>query len=192
MNDTERLKEAFALSLDLHKNQTRKGSEVPYISHLMAVAAIVMRFGGNEDEVIAALLHDAVEDQGGQPTLEMIELKFGQQVASIVAGCSDTDQQPKPPWKERKEAYLEHLRKSDQSTTLVSAADKFHNAQDCLITYDEIGQSMWDMFKASKEQTKWYYQQLAEIYAIKAAEYPQINALLQQAIKMIQQLTALE
>ena len=177
---------------ELHKNQTRKGGTVPYVSHLMAVAAIVMRFGGNEDEVIAALLHDAVEDQGGQPTLLTIKNHFGQTVANIVEGCSDTDQHPKPPWKDRKEAYLEHLRGADQSTTMVSAADKFHNAQDCLITYDEIGQSMWNLFKASKELTKWYYQQLADIYAKKALEYPQIAPLLQQTIKMIQQLVALD
>ena len=121
---------AFALACELHGTQTRKGTEIPYLSHLLAVTSIVLEDGGNEEEAIAALLHDAVEDQGGRTTLARIRSDFGDEVAAIVDACSDADTQPKPPWRERKEAYLLHLSHEVRPGVLrVSAADKLHNAR---------------------------------------------------------------
>ncbi len=124
-----RFDEAVGLAADLHRAQVRKGTNVPYLAHLLAVAALVLEQGGDEDEAIASLLHDAVEDQGGQPTLIRIRERFGERVAAIVAACSDTDQQPKPPWRERKEAYIAHLGQPglDPGVLRVSLANKLHN-----------------------------------------------------------------
>lgn len=119
--------EALIFATRLHAGQLRKGTGIPYIAHLLAVAGIVLDYGGTETEAIAALLHDAVEDQGGPPTREEIQRRFGAEVVAIVDGCSDTDQAPKPPWQARKETYLAGLSHESASVRLVSAADKLHN-----------------------------------------------------------------
>ncbi len=119
----ERFEEALKYAARLHRAQVRKGTNTPYVTHLLAVAAIVGENGGTEDEAIAALLHDAVEDQGGAPTREEIRRRFGDAVAGIVDEVSDTDVVPKPPWRERKEAYVKHVRDAQRSARLVSAAD---------------------------------------------------------------------
>jgi (p)ppGpp synthase/HD superfamily hydrolase len=119
---------ALEFSTQLHAGQTRKGTAIPYVAHLLAVASLVLTHGGNEDEAIAALLHDAVEDQGGKRD------RFGKNVASIVDDCSDTDVEPKPPWKERKERYLAHLGSASPSAKLVAAADKLDNLEQSLRT----------------------------------------------------------
>src|SRR3712207_6589394 len=126
---------ALKFAARLHADQPRKGSGTPYISHLLAVAAIALEYGATEKEAIAALLHDAVEDQGGQETLEKIRRRYGKRVTGIVAACSDTDQEPKPPWRERKEAYVERLRSEAYSVRLVVAADKIHNVRHLLGSY---------------------------------------------------------
>src|SRR5262245_55193292 len=126
---TARFEEALIFTTHLHAGQMKKGTQTPYISHLLAVASLVITQGGNENEAIAALLHDAVEDQGGRPTLELIRGRFGKKVASIVKGCTDTDVKPKPPWRKRKERYLTHLRSASRSVKLVAAADKLDNAR---------------------------------------------------------------
>ena len=118
----ERYSAALELAVELHADQSRKGTSIPYIAHLLSVSGLVLEDGGTEDEAIAALLHDAVEDQGGPPTLELIEQQFGPRVAAIVSACSDTDEVPKPPWKERKEAYISHLETADDQTLRVSCA----------------------------------------------------------------------
>src|SRR5580658_3136535 len=118
--------EALTFAAHLHGAQTRKGGDVPYVSHLLCVAGLVLEFGGSEDEAIAALLHDAVEDQGGQLTLERIRRRFGSTVADIVEACSDADVEPKPAWRPRKEAYIAHVGSASDSARLVSAADKIH------------------------------------------------------------------
>lgn len=123
---TPRFKDALIYSFDLHRRQRRKETDIPYFSHLMAVSSLVLDYGGHEDEAIAALLHDAIEDQGGDPTREEIRKKFGRVVAEIVEGCTDTDETPKPHWRERKEKYLAHLKESTASVRLVSSADKLH------------------------------------------------------------------
>jgi (p)ppGpp synthase/HD superfamily hydrolase len=127
----QRFQAALVQAARLHQRQVRKQSGVPYVSHLLAVCALVLEDGGSEDEAIAALLHDAVEDQGGAQTLDHIRNLFGDEVAAIVDGCSDTDQDPKPPWRERKEAYLRHLADPATSASVlrVATADKLHNAR---------------------------------------------------------------
>jgi HD domain len=165
MNTTPRYAKALTLAHELHSGQVRKGTSIPYISHLIAVSAIVLEHGGDEDEAIAALLHDAVEDCGGAPVLAKIRRRFGRRVADIVAACSDTDVTPKPPWQARKEAYLAHLSDAAPSVLLVSAADKLHNARSILSDYRQTGEVLWRRFNASKDQTLWYYRALVEAFA---------------------------
>lgn len=165
MTLSKRFADALILAHELHAGQVRKGTAIPYVSHVMAVAGIVLDNGGDEDEAIAALLHDAVEDCGGAPVLADIRRFFGDRVAGIVAACSDTDQMPKPPWQARKEAYLDHLRDASASVRLVSAADKLHNARAILADYREIGEALWDRFNATRAQTLWYYRALVDAFA---------------------------
>jgi (p)ppGpp synthase/HD superfamily hydrolase len=160
-----RFEEALVFANRLHANQTRKGTSTPYIAHLLAVTALVIESGGTENEAIAALLHDAVEDQGGQKTREEIRRRFGDKVVSIVDGCTDTGQVPKPPWHERKEAYVARLRKeSSDSVRLVSLADKVHNARTILADHSQIGDTVWARFKGGKEGTLWYYRSLVDAF----------------------------
>ena len=128
MDYGERFEEALVYAARLHRGQHRKGEPVPYVTHLMAVAALTGQAGGDEDEVIAALLHDAVEDQGGHPTLAEIRVRFGERVADIVNGCTDAWEKPKPPWRARKQGFLERLEEASSSVVLVTCADKVHNA----------------------------------------------------------------
>jgi (p)ppGpp synthase/HD superfamily hydrolase len=160
-----RLDEAFALARRLHAGQRRKGTDIPYLGHLMAVAAYVIEDGGDEDEVIAALLHDAVEDQGGAPTLALIRERFGPRVAAIVAACSDTDETPKPPWRDRKAAYLAHLRDPalPDGALRVSLADKLHNARAILADL-RAGHDVFARFNAPREAQAWYYDALATTF----------------------------
>jgi GTP pyrophosphokinase len=130
----------------------------------MSVAGIVLHYGGTEDEAIAALLHDAVEDQGGAATRAEIERRFGAAVAAIVDGCTDADTVPKPPWRERKEAYLAHLPKASPSVRLVSAADKLDNARSILRDYRIFGGGLWSRFSGGREGTLWYYRSLVAAF----------------------------
>jgi (p)ppGpp synthase/HD superfamily hydrolase len=155
-----RFEQAFAFAATKHKDQPRKETSTPYISHLMAVASLVLEAGGDEDLAIAALLHDAVEDCGGAPMLEEIRWQFGERVAHIVDGCTDTDIKPKPPWRARKENYLRHLKTVDAETRLVSAADKLHNVRSILTDYRESGEVVWERFEGKREGTLWYYRAL--------------------------------
>jgi (p)ppGpp synthase/HD superfamily hydrolase len=149
--------EALVFATQLHAGQTRKGTTIPYISHLLAVTAIVIEHGGNEDEAIAALLHDSIEDQGGASTREEIRRRFGDRVVEIVDGCTDTDVMPKPPWRVRKEAYIAHISVASAPVRLVSAADKLHNARAVLEDYRIVGEALWKRFNGGKEGTLWYY-----------------------------------
>jgi len=161
---TERFECALIYAHQLHKDQPRKGTEVPYISHLLAVASLVIEIDGDEDEVIAALLHDGPEDQGGDKTLNEIREKFGDRVADIVAECSDTFEDPKPPWTERKEKYIQNLKNASKSALKVSCADKLHNARSILFDYKIIGEELWGRFTGGKEGTLWYYKTLVDTY----------------------------
>lgn len=161
---TERFEAALIYANRLHASQVRKVSGVPYMAHLLSVAALVLEDGGTEDEAIAGLLHDAVEDQGGEPTREMILQQFGEQVASIIDGCTESSLSPKPPWKERKLLYLEKLRSASTSVRRVSLADKLHNARSLLGDLRQSGDAVWSYFNASPGETLWFYQSLLKIY----------------------------
>ena len=162
MELTRRFEEALIFATQLHARQQRKGSDVPYVAHLLAVASIVLENGGNEDEAIAGLLHDAIEDQGGAATREEIRRRFGDTVVDIVNGCTDADVIPKPPWRVRKEAYIEHLHVASPSVRLVSAADKLHNARAVLGDYREVGEILWRRFHGGREGTLWYYRSVTD------------------------------
>ena len=158
---SERFTAALTYATQLHANQVRKGSGVPYITHLLGVASIALEYGANEDEAIAALLHDAIEDQGGAATREEIRRRFGDNVTAIVDGCTDSDTTPKPPWRQRKEAYIAHLATASHSVLLVSAADKLYNTRSILKDYRIVGESVWERFLGGgKEGTLWYYRSL--------------------------------
>lgn len=155
-----RFEQALAFALRKHGTQTRKGTSTPYISHLLAVAALVLEAGGDEDLAIAALLHDVVEDCGGAPVLKEVRRRFGRRVAHVVEGCSDTDIYPKPPWRERKQQYVKHLHRADADIRLVSTADKLHNVRTTLADYRQMGESIWERFQGKREGTLWYYRAL--------------------------------
>jgi (p)ppGpp synthase/HD superfamily hydrolase len=161
---SSRFEEALVFAVQLHSHQMRKGSGVPYVSHLLSVAALVLEDGGSEDEAIAALLHDAVEDQGGKKTLQKIERRFGKNVARIVLGCTDTDQVPKPPWRKRKEDYVAHLRNAPADVRRVSLADKLHNSRTILKDIAREGQVVWERFTGGRDGTLWYYRALVDTF----------------------------
>ncbi|MBD2728007.1 bifunctional (p)ppGpp synthetase/guanosine-3',5'-bis(diphosphate) 3'-pyrophosphohydrolase [Nostoc sp. FACHB-892] len=161
---SERFTTALTYATQLHANQVRKGSGVPYIAHLLGVASIALEYGANEDEAIAALLHDAIEDQGGAATREEIRRRFGNNVTAIVDGCTDADTTPKPSWRERKEAYIAHIPTASPSVLLVSLADKLYNAQSILKDYRVLGDSLWERFHGGKEGTLWYYRALVDTF----------------------------
>lgn len=161
---TDRFSRALQLAYQLHRSQKRKGSGIPYIGHLLAVTDLVLEDGGDEDQAIAALLHDAAEDQGGQPTLKLIRAEFGDRVADIVAACSDSTAILKPPWKARKEDYLRRLPAQPPEVLLVSLADKVHNARTILVDLQRQGDVIWQRFNGKKEGTLWYYRALCRAY----------------------------
>lgn len=148
----------------MHADQKRKGTQTPYLAHLLGVAGLVLCDSGGEDEAIAALLHDAVEDAGGLERLEDIRGLFGDRVAEIVAECSDSFEQPKPPWRERKEAYLAHLGTASDAALRVSLADKLDNARAILRDYRECGEELWKRFNADRGSQLWYYHSLADTF----------------------------
>ncbi len=164
MQLSPKFEEALVYATRIHGGQLRKKTQIPYIGHLLGVTAIAMEYGANETEAIAALLHDAVEDCGGMERLREIEAKFGPEVGEIVAGCTDSFETPKPPWRERKEKYIAHLKTASASTRLVSAADKLHNTQAILHNLREEGDEVWDRFKAGKEGALWYYRSLVHAF----------------------------
>jgi (p)ppGpp synthase/HD superfamily hydrolase len=153
---------AFQFAAEKHAGQTRKASTIPYLAHLMGVASLVLEAGGDEELAIAALLHDVVEDCGGAPMLKEVRRRFGKRVAHVVDGCTDSNIDPKPPWRERKENYLRHLKRADAGTRLVSAADKLNNIRSILADYREIGESVWARFNGGREGTLWYYRALRD------------------------------
>ena len=161
---SKRFERAFIFAQRLHTRQLRKGTRIPYISHLIGVASIALENGADEDEAIAALLHDAVEDQGGRKTLNRIRRRFGDRVASIVEGCTDAEVIPKPPWRERKEAYIAHVRYASKSVRLVSASDKLHNARAILSDFRTLGDNLWSRFNPGKEGVLWYYRSLVDAF----------------------------
>lgn len=161
---TPRFHDALRYAAEAHGTQTRKGTGVPYLSHLMAVASIVLDDGGDEDEATAALLHDAAEDAGGRARVDDIRARFGDKVARIVEACTDSWTTPKEPWIDRKRAYVEHARHLKGDELRVSAADKVHNAWSILRDLRGQGDAVWNRFKASPDDTVWYYESLVRAF----------------------------
>lgn len=161
---TKRFDDALAYASQLHRTQTRKGSGIPYVSHLLAVAAIALENGADEDQAIAALLHDAVEDQGGPARLEEIRARYGDAVAQIVADCTDSHEEPKPAWHPRKAAYIASLAHKPQRSLAVSLADKTHNAAAINGDLRAHGEAVWSRFTGGKGGTLWYYRALTNAF----------------------------
>ena len=162
---TDQFSKALVYAEMKHHNQVRKGGDIPYVGHLLSVAGLVINDGGSEAQAIAALLHDAVEDAGGPETLEEIRANFGEDVARIVEECSDTDEEPKPPWHERKRKYIDHLADVGADTLLVSVADKLDNARSMLRDYHTYGPSLWQRFTVKDPHDHlWYYGELLNAY----------------------------
>ena len=159
---SKRFDDALLYAADVHRDQVRKGSGIPYVTHLLGVASIVGEGGGSEDEVIAGLLHDAPEDHGGIERLEDIRERFGDRVAEIVAGCSNTYEEEKREWWARKRAYISHLANAPESVRLVSAADKLHNARAIVADLRVLGDGLWGRFTGGKDGTLWYYRELVK------------------------------
>jgi (p)ppGpp synthase/HD superfamily hydrolase len=158
-----RLAAAATYAMEIHANQLRKGANTPYIGHLLQVAGLVLEHGGDEEQAIGGMLHDAIEDVGAEQEAVIAE-RFGSRVARIVRACTDADTSPKPPWRARKEAYIAHLAHCDRDVLLVSAADKLHNARAIVTDLRALGPTMFDRFTAPKEGTLWYYASLSEVF----------------------------
>jgi len=163
---TERFDRAFRYASHIHGGHRRKGTEVPYLSHLMGVASLTLEHGGTEDQAIAALLHDAAEDQGGQDRLDDIRARFGDAVADIVRDCTDSWEHPKPEWRPRKEAYLKSLESKPDASLLVSLADKTHNARAIVTDLHLEGEKLWQAkFNKSASDNLWYYRKLETFFS---------------------------
>ena len=158
------MQRAFRYAAEKHAGQTRKQTAVPYLSHLIGVASLVLEAGGDEDMAIAALLHDVVEDCGGTPRLREVHKLFGTRVARIVEGCTDSFGEPKAAWIERKRDYLREVKHADVETRLVSASDKLHNVRTILADYRQDGEKIWARFSGKREGTLWYYRALSDEY----------------------------
>lgn len=185
---TARFRKAMVYAACLHAGQARKGTDRPYIGHLLGVTSLVLQYGGDEDMAIAALLHDAVEDQGGLITLDAIRRKFGERVAKIVEGCTDSFTTPKPPWRERKGQYVEHARHATADERLVSAADKLYNVREIIHDYRADGDRIWPRFKAGKDGALWYYRAL--VGAFREAGSSALIDELDRAVTELERLTS--
>jgi (p)ppGpp synthase/HD superfamily hydrolase len=168
MNLSEQFEKALNYAVLIHAGQKRKGTEIPYIAHLLGVVSIALEYGATEPEAIGALLHDAGEDAGGRGRIEDIRGRFGEAVAEIVEGCTDTVVSPKPPWRKRKEDYISQVPRAPGSIRLVSASDKLHNERAILRDFRGHGEGLWSRFNGGKEGTLWYYRSL--VTAFRAAE----------------------
>jgi (p)ppGpp synthase/HD superfamily hydrolase len=164
MKLSPKFEEALVYATQAHCDQTRKKTNIPYIAHILGVTAIALEYGADETQAIGALLHDVVEDCGGAERLREIEREFGPAVAKIVEGCTDTDETPKPPWRERKEKYIAHVASADAATVLVSASDKLHNARAILGDLRVQGDEVFERFNGKKEGTLWYYRSLVTAF----------------------------
>lgn len=182
---TKRFDEALAWASELHREQTRKGAGAPYISHLLAVTALVIEAGGDEDEAIAAVLHDAIEDQGGPDTREEIRRRFGDRVTALVDGCTDAEETPKPPWRERKEAFIASIELAPPSVRLIVTADKLHNVTCSIEDLQREGPEVWTRFRG-REKALWYYQSVTA--ALEAAGANALTPRLKRAVETLEQL----
>jgi GTP pyrophosphokinase len=183
---TERFERALVFAAQLHRDQRRKGSGVPYVSHLLAVCELTLEYGGDEDEAIAALLHDAIEDQGGAIARAEILRQFGPRVTEIVDGCTDTDESPKPAWLPRKELYIRHVAEASASVRLVSACDKLHNARSLVMDYRIMGEDLWSRFTGRRDGTLWYYRSMVD--ALRSAGSSPVVEELERVVRELESL----
>ena len=181
----ERFEEALAWTSALHRRQARKGPAVPYVAHLLAVCSLVLEAGGDEDEAIAALLHDAVEDQGGAPRLEEIRGRYGDRVAEIVDGCTDAYEFPKPAWRQRKQDFINSLDQARDSVLLIVTADKLHNVRSTIESLRAERPSVWERFRG-RERALWYYQQITD--ALERRGETGLTRRLRSAVNMLESL----
>ena len=187
-----RLIAATGVALEMHAAQVRKGSQVPYASHLFGTCSIALDHGADEDQAIAALLHDAIEDVHYAPGARDAVAAFGPEVLRIVEACTDATTFPKPPWKARKVAYLEHLATADGRVLLVSASDKLHNARSMVADHRRIGAALWDRFKASKSDTLWNYRALVTAFRSNGAHPAALVDELDRTVVELERLAATE
>jgi (p)ppGpp synthase/HD superfamily hydrolase len=166
-----RLIDALGVAARLHALQRRKGSEIPYLAHLLGACSIALDYGADEDEAIAALLHDAIEDVQPTEDARAAVAGFGERVLHIVEGCTDSDQHPKPPWRDRKQAYIDHLAEADASVLLVSSADKLHNARSVVADLRRQGESTWERFTGGRDGSLWYYRALVGAFRANPAHH---------------------
>lgn len=185
-----RLIEALGVAARLHARQLRKGTDIPYLSHLLGTCSIALDYGADEDEAIAALLHDAIEDV--QPTEEAraAVAEFGERVLHIVEGCTDSDSHPKPPWQARKQAHVAHVREADASVLLVSAADKLHNARSVVADLRRHGPSTWDRFNGGRDGSLWYYRALVDAFCANPVHRPDLVEELDRVVREMEALAS--
>ncbi len=172
---TERFQEALRFASEVHASQLRKRGGVPFIAHLMGVCSIVLEYGGDEDEAIAALLHDAPEDQGGEPMLDEIRSKFGSRVANIVDEATEPLHLGKTAWPVRKQAYIDSIEHRSESGCLVTLADKMHNVQSLLTAIECDGEVVWSSFNATKAESIGFYASVAQAFAKRCKQYPRLH-----------------
>ena len=190
---SDQFQRAVGAALRYHAGQVRKGSSIPYFSHLLQVAGLVLEFGGDQDEAIAGLLHDAAEDAGGEATLAEIEAEFGPKVAGIVRENSDSiteSKEAKAPWRERKEKYIAAISHKSESGCLVSICDKIHNARSLLADQREQGDRHWNRFNATKLDSLWNYGQLARAFEGRAIEFPRLHRPAHELTRVVTDLAA--
>ena len=182
---------ALVAAATMHAAQRRKGSEVPYVSHLLGTCAVALEYGAHEDEAIAALLHDAIEDVEPTDAARSTVGSFGDRVLAIVEGCTDADTHPKPPWRERKERYIAHLAEADASVLLVSAADKLSNARSTLADLRRLGDAVWDRFNAGRDDTLWFYRAVVDALRANPAHQADLVAELDRMVAELEHLPRL-
>src|SRR3954451_11609411 len=190
---TERLIEALAVATRLHADQLRKGTPIPYVSHLYGACSIALDYGANEDEAIAALLHDAIEDADDTQAARDAVAAFGPRVVHIVEACTDGTPGPdgqKPPWQERKDAYLVHLATADAAVLLVSASDKLHNARSIVADLRRDPERLWTRFKATPDQTLKYYRRLVDAFRANEASRQDLVDELDRTVTEIERISA--
>ena len=187
---TARFIEALRVAATIHADGVRKATTIPYVSHLLATCAIAMEHGANEDEAIAALFHDAIEDIRPVTAARATIGWFGAEVLRIVEGCTDADSDPKPAWRPRKEAYLAHLAEADRSILLVSASDKLHNARAIVGDLRTIGDQLWVRFTGSRDGTLWYYRALVDAYRENPAHVPALIDELDRTVAEMERLAS--
>jgi len=184
---SDRVEAALVHAATLHHDQRRKGSEVPYITHLVSVAILVGEAGGDEDQVVAALLHDSLEDQPERTSFEDLGARYGARVAELVRACSDSEVKPKPPWRERKERYLEHLRTVPAEVLVISCADKLHNARTIVSDLRVLGAALWPRFTGGRDGTLWYYREITRALRERGAP----SSLLEELERSVAEMTRL-